>query len=305
MQCIPAEVIAGRDKGRADWFEQRRDYFTRCLFADFFPLALSFQELYQVYLACRSPEADGCSDLLNRKNEELRTRIWDGLTVMVGSEVAKGPLWQLKDLCHRLWPEEEHGHNLEGSLIDWLVGSMFHEAMKLKENIYILNSYGQAAFRLSGPDSSDGPIRPYPETPLPRLTQIMDVKGLIRRIVVDVIRQMDQLAFLLGQTSYMLRTILPGLTNNMLVIRLLVEQEDVVEELWGEKADAVFADMFYDAPEQGFCAAGRSYLNSQWYARALAMYRRAAAVDAGCDEAVAKVCQLQAILRQNEELLGK
>ncbi len=304
MQCIPAEVIAGQDKGRPDWFERRRDYFMRQLFADFFPLAVSFQDLYQVYLSCRKPEFNGCSDLLDRRNEELRTQIWDGLTVMVGSEVAKGPLWQLKDLCHRLWPEEEHGHNLEGSLIDWLVGSMFHEAMKLKENIYILNSYGPAAFRISGPGNSDA-SRSHAETASPRLARMMDVKGLIRRIVVDVIRQMDQLAFLLGQTSYMLRTILSGLTSNMLVVRLLVEQEDVTFELWGEKADAVFADMFYDAPEQGFCAAGRSYLSGQWYARALAMYRRAVAVDAGCDEAFVKVSQLQAILRQNEELLGK
>lgn len=305
MQCISAEIIDGQSEGRPDWFEQRRDYFMRQVFADFFSLVMSFRDLYQVYLACRKPEADSCLNLLDRRNKKLRTRIWDGLTVMIGSEVAKGPLWQLKDLCHRLWPEEEHAHNLEGSLIDWLAGSIFHEAMKLKENIYILNSYGPAAFRISDPDSGDGPGGRYLETASPRLAQIMDVKGLIRRIVDDVIRQMEQLAFLFGQTSYMLRTMLPGLTNNMLVVRLLVEQEDVVLELWGENSNAVFAEMFYAAPEQGFCAAGRSYLNGQWYDRALAMYQRALAIDAGCDEAFAKVHQLRAILRQNDELLGK
>jgi hypothetical protein len=223
---------------------------------------------------------------------------------MVGTEVAKGPLWQLKDLCHRIWPEDEHSHNLEGALIDWLIGSIFHEAMKLKENIYILNSYGPAAFRFSEPDAGDEAGEVLQEIPVPRLAQMMDSKGLIKRIVGDVISQMEQLAFLFGQTNYMLRTMVPGLSRNMLLIRFLVEQEVVVQDIWGEEMDTVFADMFYGSPEQGFCAAGRSYLNGQWYTRALSMYDRARAIDSSCDEAVAKVYQLQAIVSQNSELLG-
>ena len=305
MQCMPAEVIDRQSGGRATWFAQRRDYFMRQAFTDFFSLALTFQELYQVYLSCRKSEADGCLDLLDRRNEELRTRIWDGLTVMVGSELAKGPLWQLKDLCHRLWPEEEHAHNLEGSLIDWLAGSIFHEAMKLKENIYILNSYGPAAFRLSDPVDGNGSGRGHLETFSPRLAHIMDVQGLIRRIVVDVIRQMDQLSFLFGQTAYMLRIMLPDLAGNMLVVRFLVEQEEAAQKIWGERAEDIFADMFYGAAEQGFCSAGRSYLNGQWYEQAYAMYRRAVDIDGSCDEAFAKVHQLQAMLKQDEELPGK
>ncbi len=292
-----AEVFDRQPGGRATWFEQRRDYFMRRVFTDFFSLALSFQELYQVYLSCRKPEADGCLDLLGRRNEELRTRIWDGLTVMVGSEMTKGPLWQLKDLCHRLWPEVEHAHNIEGSLIDWLAGSIFHEAMKLKENIYILNSYGPAAFRISDPGEGNDPDGRYPETTSPRLIRIMDVNGLIRRIVVDVISQMDQLAFLFGQAAYMLRIMLPDLAGNMLVVRFLAEQEDAVQEIWGECAEDIFVDMFYGAAEQGFCSAGRSYLNGQWYEQAYAMYRRAVDIDGSCDEAFAKVHQLQAMLR--------
>jgi hypothetical protein len=303
MQYIPAAGTARQFQERQDWFALRRDFFVRQLYVDFFDLLRSFQDLYQVYLSCRSPEADGCSDLLDRKNEPLRSRIWEKLTAMVGTELEKGPLWQLKDLCHRLWPEQEHGYNLDGSLIDWLVGSLFHEAMKLKENIYILNSYGPAAFRIGDPGAGGGSGEHGLEPAPPRLARIMDVKGLIRRIVVDVIRQMDQLAFLFGQAGYMLRTMIPALAQNMLVVRFLVEQEDLVFELWGEKAEDVFEEMFYGAPEQGFCSAGRSYLNGQWYDRALAMYTRAIQLEPGCDEAFARVHQLRAVLGSRDLLL--
>ncbi len=305
MQLVPAERAADGLQGREDWFEQRRDFFIRQVFDDFFQIISTFQELYTVYLACRQPGAQGCADLLNRKSEELRIQIWDKLTSMVGTEMDRGPLWRLKDLCHRLWPEDEHPRNFEGSLIDWLIGSIFHEAMKLKENIYILNSYGPAGFKFSEPESSNrgaGLLRR--DISVPRLARMMDINGLIKRIVGDVISQMEQLAFLFGQTGYMLRTMVSGLSQNMLLIRFLVEQEDAVRTLWGEGMDDVFADMFYGSAEQGFCAAGRSYLNGQWYSHALAMYQRAGDIDPGCDEAVAKIYQLQTIIRRNSELLG-
>jgi len=303
MQFIPAGITRSRLQGREDWFEQRRDFFVRQVFDDFFSIIRSFQDLYQLYLSCRKSEVGVCSDLLDKENEELRNRIWDKLTIMVGTEAEKGPLWQLKDLCHRIWPKDKDDHNLDGSLIDWLIGSIFHEAMKLKENIYLLNTYGPAAFRISEPDAGDGAGPRRMEVSVPRLAQMMDIKGLIKRIVVDVIDEMEQLAFLFGQANFMLRTMIPDLSRNMLVIRFLVEREDVVRELWGEGLEAVFEDMFYGAPEQGFCAAGRSYLNGQWYTRALAMYRRAVDIDSGCDEAIAKMYQLQAVIRQNSGLL--
>ena len=297
MQFIPAEISRGRLQSDIEWFEQRRDFFIRRLLDDFFSIFRSFQDLYQVYLTCRKPGTGVCSDLLDKQNEQLRNQIWQKLTVMVGTETKKGPLWRLKDLCHRLWPRGGSGRDLDGSLIDWLIGSIFHEAMKLKENIYLLNSYGPAAFRIGKP-------RPRESSEVPRLARMMDINGLITRIVVDVISEMEQLAFLFGQAGFILRTMIGDLSQNMLVIRFLVEHEESVQEFWGENLEVLFFDMFYGAPEQGFCAAGRSYLNGQWYTRALSMYQRAVDIDGTCDEAIAKMYQLKTIVRQNSALLG-
>lgn len=286
-----AAAPPGSLRPRSTWLDRQRDFFVRQVFADFFSLMQSFQELYQSYCACRAPEAGRCY-LLTMNEGQAQCPIWDRLAVMVGTELDKGPLWQLKDLCQRLWPEGVPEQRIEDSLIEWLVGSIFHEAVKLKEDVHILNSYASAAFK-------DGSL-----APVSRLTRIIDRKGLIRRAAVDVMRQMEQLALLFGQASNMLRTMLPGLATNILLIRFLAEREDMVEELWGEGIASVFQDMFPGRPGLGFCGAGTSYMNGQWHTRALIMYRRAQELDSSCAEATAKVEQIQRLIQQTGSCLG-
>lgn len=294
MQSLPVELSQGRLPQRQDWFEQRRDFFIRRVFDDFFSILRVFQDIYLVYLSCRKPADDGALDLFDKQNREQRHIIWNRLTLMVGTEVEKGPLWQLKDLCHRIWPEKEYVQTLEGSLIDWLIGSIFHEAMKLKENMYLLNSYGPAAWKISDREGDGHGF--LPDTAAPRFVQMVDIKGLIKRIAVDVTVQMDQLAFLFGQANCMLRIMIPELPHNTLLIRFLIEQEDVVGELWGEDIIGLFTDMFGGEPEQGFCLAGCSYFEGQWFPQALDMYTRALAVNGDCSEAFVKVHKLRAIV---------
>jgi hypothetical protein len=219
---------------------------------------------------------------------------------MVGTEVDKGPFWELKDLCHRLWPKERQPQNLEGSLIDWLIGSSFHEAMKLKEDVYILNSYDSASLQTADPAA----VLLQQEVPASRLAEVMGNRSLTGRIVADVMEQMEQLSFLLGQANYMLRTLTSSESQNLLLVRLLAQQEEMVQELWGEGVVSLFEDMFFGAPEEGFCAAGRSFMAGQWYPQALKMYQRALEIDRSCDEAVVKMYQLQAMIRENSKISG-
>ena len=277
---------------RLNWFQRQDDFFIRQVFADFFVLMRSFQELYGSYCRCRtSKRGESCCLLADGAGHE-KCSIWDQLAVMVGTEIEKGPLWLLKDLCQHIWSENRQDQQVGDSLIEWLISSIFHEAVKLKEDVHILNSYAAAAFW------SDGP------TPVSRLTRIIDRKGLIRRVAVDVMRQMEHLALLFGQTSNMLRTLLPALAGNSLLVRFLVEHEDMVEYLWSEELASVFSDMFFGQAAQGFCAAGQSYMSGQWYTRALVMYRRAAATDSACAEAMAKVDELQQLIQQTSGFLG-
>ena len=287
------------------WFEKRRDFFTRQLVEDFFMVKLAFQETYLIYLECRSPGTLDFSDLLDEQAVEKRRQLWDHLVRMVGTENEKGPLWHLKDLCHLVWPGIEHEHDVSGSLFDWLVGSVFHETMKLKENIYLLDRYGPAACRIKDRPMEVGytvasGVLSYPEN---RLGSIIDVQGLIKRAADDAVRQIEQIAFLFNHASYMLRLKMAVFANNDLIVRFLVEEEEKVKQLWGEEIEDVFQDMFFGDTVEGFCTAGRSYQDAQWFGQALEMYQRALAADPQCDEAIAKAVQLQSIVIGNMELL--
>lgn len=288
------------------WFEKRRDYFLRQLVENFFRVHLAFQETYFIYMECRRPGAVDCSELLESERAEKRQQLWDRLVRLVGSENDKGPLWQIKDLCHMLWPEIESDQDISGSLLDWLIGSIFHETMKLKENIYLLIRYAPAACRIrERPAGDDRSLRTVePGSAADRLENIIDIRGLLRRAAGDVVAQMEQIAHLFNHSSYILRLLMPVFAGNPLLVRLLAEQEERVLVLWGERLENIFAEMFDGDVAAGYCTAGRSYLAGQWFAQALQMYKQALAADATCDEAVTRMVQLQTVVKENRELLG-
>ena len=291
----------GRQPADHDWFSQRRDHFIRQIVDEFFVFIQDFQTLYGLYLSCHHSPGRGCGDMLSPETAEARNGIWNTLNRMIGTETDRGQLWRLKDLCHLVWPEGENEYDLHGSLLDWLVGSVFHEAMKLKENMYLLNTYGPAAVRIRELAPDTAPMVLRPQGAFPGFSSMVDVESLIRRIAADVISQIEQIGFLLGQANFMLRMMMPELAGNLLVVRLLVENGELVQRLWGESVEELLTDMFLGNPAQGFCAAGRSYLLAQWYDEALAMYRRALQADPDCDEARAKAAHLLALVREEKE----
>jgi hypothetical protein len=285
------------------WFERRRDFFVRKVLEDFFSMYRSFQDVYELYLACRNPFPRPGTGHFTAGSGDSLAGIRDRLAELVGSESRKGPLWQLKDLCHLVWPEETCEQDRSGCLVDWLTGSIFHETMKLKENVYLLGRYGSAAYK----------IREYPaDIPVtamsaraakPRLENMVDINGVITRAAADAVRQMEQIAYLFVTACYMLRMILPRFAGNALVVRLLIEQEEMVRRFWSEEAEDLFNDMYCGDAAEGFCIAGRSYLQGQWFVKALQMYRKAIQVNPTCDEAITRTVQLQQIVSENKELL--
>ncbi|GAB4333383.1 MAG: hypothetical protein Kow0089_02010 [Desulfobulbaceae bacterium] len=291
---------------RNPWFEKRRDFFVRQMIDEFFSVSLSFQDLYRVYLEWRGARSMACADLLDEDLQQQRNLLWDGLVRLVGEENSRGPLWQLKDLCHRIWPEGGIGDDVGGSLLDWLIGSMFHEIMKCKENIYLLNRYGPAACRMKerSPHNDHFYRNGVSASPAERLDSMIDIQGLMRRAAADAARQMEQTALLIGHASYMVRLMLRELAGNPLVVRLLVEREETVRHLWCEEPEDIFADLYAGDSAEGFCVAGRSYLRGQWFMQALKMFGRALEIDPTCDEALTKMVQLQAVVKENRELLA-
>lgn len=267
-----------------DWFAGRRDHFVRQAVGDFFHLASRFSELYAGW-RIRPAAAAPCG-------EDASTRLQERLAAMVGTERDNGPLWRLKDLCHRIWPQERRAEHVRGALVDWLIGSLFHEAMKLKEDLYLLAAYTPAAAALGGFTDRDAGRAD------PAIARLVDIRAMVGRIAGNVDGQMERIGVLFAQTTILLRTMLPELATNPLVLRLLLEMEEAVAEFWGESLEDLFADTFGGSPAVGLCLIGSSYLRGQWYRQALTAYRRALACDLACAEAIVRAARIEAILRE-------
>lgn len=276
-----------------NWSKGRRNHFIRQAVDGFFQVALQFYQLYAAYdrlLLKKKCDQDPQPIEMMQAWKQLLLHTSD----MVGTERGHGPLWRLKDLCHRIWPRENPEQpQMNGVLVDWLIGSLFHEAMKLKEDLYLLSNYGSAAIAIGGV-VEQGTGHQFPVQAVPK---IVEVHALLGRAAAEISGQVERIGELFGKVNYHVRMILPELMENVLVIRLLAEREEYVYELWGESLEALFADVFAGQTAAGFCLAGASYLQGQWFYPALAMYKRASSSERHCDEAIVKVAQIEAILK--------
>ncbi len=269
MQRVRIE--SNRKEAANSWFEKRRNFHIRSLYSGFFVTYSSFITLYQGYIS---------GGKIN----------FDDLTRLVGTESQKGRLWQLKDHCHRLFQEssEQDGH-----LLDWVIGSIFHESMKLKENIYMYQFYGP-----EGPHNGEsGPAAPSLHCGASR-------KNFMRGIATETRRQVDNLTFLFNRANFLLRMLLPSQSQNVLLIRLFLEEREICPELWSESAEQIFAELFPDQPEVGFLMAAKSYFNGQWLSEALAAYETALAMNPDIEEARRRTFLIRTMINDRQKILA-
>lgn len=300
MGWKPADASPTEGMG-SDWFIGRRDYFVRQVLNDTLSLIVWFQQLYDLYrdgfLHGKAHEGS----VSRQRSSTVQAELLQQFTAMVGTEKHNGPLWLLKDLCHQIWPYAQQRQHIHGVLFDWLIGSLFHECMKLKENLYLLNNYGARTPAVDTLVAQSGLRSRHSDSGVP----VEDVRMLIGQITGDVARQMERVGFLFGQVNYHLRMMLPALIDNSLVVRLLAEEEDVLTGLWGETLEELFAGIFAGGAAAGFCLVGESFFRGQWYQQALKFYQRALACDRCCHEALVRVVQLSAILEKDQGDAGK
>ncbi len=252
------------------WFEKRRDFHIRSLYSGFFKTYSAFVTLYQGYLA----------------NGKIN---FDELAQLVGTEIHKGRLWQLKDHCHRLFQESSEQNGL---LLDWVIGSVFHEAMKLKENIYMYQFYGPA-----GPSTGAGGADTSLHCGVSR-------KNFMKGIVREARRQVDNLTFLFNRANFLLRMLFPSQGQNVLLLRLFIEEPNISQEMWSESVEQLFDELFPYQPETGYLLAAKSYFNGQWLHEALAAYETALDINPDLEEARRRCFLIRTMIDDRRKILA-
>jgi hypothetical protein len=196
---------------------------------------------------------------------EGRLRFEDLDPVFVDDE--RSTLFRLKERCHALF-RPRPGHPREPRhremLFDLAVGSLFHEAMKLRESFYQREIYGPRVRKLRAEAGNAADA-------------LFDEFEKILSRVSDRLREgVEESEALLAQMRAQLVLLLAEDAGDGLVMRCLIEHRALVEDVFAESVEALFARLHRGEASRGFALAGRSYLESGHYEEAERAFASAA-----------------------------
>lgn len=172
----------------------------------------------------------------------------------------------LKENCHSLFRRNESPVSEKEQIFDLTVGTLFHLAMKMREDLYQLEFYGPKYTELD--KKGDGP--------LDRKNLVHQFKELISRAQNSFQEGMDEMAILLEEALPQFRDLLGEHRENGLLIRSLLEEKDFLQEVLGKDAlEDLFQNLYGPRQAQPYRLAGESYFQSGFYARATQAFSRA------------------------------
>jgi hypothetical protein len=175
-------------------------------------------------------------------------------------------LFALKEDCHSLFRRNETGVSEKEQIFDLTVGTLFHMAMKMREDLYQLEFYGPKVSRLSEKENA----------PPEKGSLIPQFQGLLSRARSSLKEGMEEMDLLLMGVLPQFQNLLRGYRENGLLLRFFLEEKDLLREVWGEKALETLLDPIYGADSaQPDLLSGESFFQSAFYSRAAQSFSRA------------------------------
>ncbi len=256
-----------------DWLVDHRDIYIKNIVKDFFKSFDFFQELDSNF------SKNGLS--------------YEGMDKWVGTQEAKGMLWQLKDMSHLMWKDAEPQKNPDPFLFDWMIGTLFHEAMKLKENLYVLMHYRPVYQTLQLPQNKN---RSEDTCPM-----------FFQEINDEVYNSIKRIRCLYEKALNKLYAITANEKDNALLIRFILDQKDENPNGWERKngIGSILRNIFPNNMDEAYCIAGESYLEGSWYTEAKNAFEQALKINPNCREAKSALRILEKRLNEIALLLEK
>jgi hypothetical protein len=152
--------------------------------------------------------------------------------------------------------------------LDWSLGYVFHETIKLKEDVYQEADYGERFERLMRDAVRDknGALA----------GGLSMVTGQTRE---SILREIARIRFILGECRRLFPVYLAAHSENLLLARLLFEEDALIREAFGQDFAKLVEAVYGDAPELLYVYASQSLRQGGW------MDEAARAVQVGCDMA--------------------
>jgi tetratricopeptide (TPR) repeat protein len=182
-------------------------------------------------------------------------------------------LYNLKEQSHSLFRLGARGQvHKNGWLLDLAIGSIFHEAMKLRENIYQMEVYRPRYLQFK---SKMGKTAHEYER-----NYLQQFERIISRAEQGVLEGMEETRSLFRDASDQLIDFFRRNSANPYLVRFLLEHQPLLQRAYGEgKSKEIFRLMFKKGLLDAYSLAGRSYLESGHYDLASLHFSKALKID--------------------------
>ncbi len=188
----------------------------------------------------------------------------------------KGDLWQLKKFSTHLFSKNSP-YNQYGQHLNWALHALFYATVKLKENLKM------SAFHNQGEEEIDPGHATFMET-----------------ILQESQQQRQTIELLFDNARNLLQFMLIEQTENDLLLRLLIEEEEISQTLWNKSTQELFCEMFPHQPEAGYVLAGKSYFMAGWLEEALKTYEISLTINKNLSEPRRQTYLIRAMIKDRD-----
>lgn len=179
----------------------------------------------------------------------------------------KSCLFRLKEMCHALFRSSDEATYKE-KLYDITVGYIFHESMKLRENLYQLEFYGPNYDKVSD-QLTDQEKKIFHE---------IDV--LTKKARNRLKEEIKELKMLITELMEQLKDLIRLYGDNYLLPRFIVKNEKSLISIYGKNGfERLLNGLYSDGRAILIFRAAMSYLESEYYELARSMFRKISKAD--------------------------
>jgi len=186
----------------------------------------------------------------------------------VGDEMNKGQIWRLKDTAHTLFRNEPE-ESVIGQYLDWSIGYIFHECMKLREDVYQQENYRPWFSSMQ---------ENYGLSPEERLVG-KELLHLIDQTKESIKREVNRVRFILFHCRRLFILYLPRHGDNPLLARFFFDQEKLVKKVFKADFEALINAVYSGRPESMYLLAANSLRKGGWFDRAQQAVDRVTSID--------------------------
>ncbi|HHT9125432.1 MAG TPA: hypothetical protein ACFYD6_06370 [Candidatus Brocadiia bacterium] len=171
-------------------------------------------------------------------------------------------LYNLKEACHSIFRQNAMSANSnldKGKLFDLAISSFFHEVMKVREDCYQLEFYSPCHMELEKNHAKTDYEKDF----------FNRIKKLTVRVEERLPKEFEEIDALLGDILNQFKALLPEHYNNGLLVRFMIENKHLVNQVFGLKGLKEFFQLMYRGGSvEAYSIAAKSYFESGFYDKA-------------------------------------